>query len=379
MRDLPWSGEFDAAFCFGNSFGYLDDAGNAAFLSAVARTLEPGGRFAIDYGQTAESILPRPGLEARQDSEIGGFRFVEDTRYDPSTAASRTASRSPAEGGPRRSSRRRGSTRSPRSSGFSGEAPASTSSRPSAHRARRRLLPRIRAPARSSAREARLRERPQADHGPASFEDDQAEVAGLDREVRQDGRSDEVQDEVEPCPPAGAGPPAARRRPRGSSRPRRGKSLPIWPPFPDVIVTSFWGSSASVTAGPDSRRATRRYGRPLPGPAALQPVGQECRAMTLDDGLAQRRWRTRSAAPGSRSGTGTSARGSRSSFPRPAPRRPPADVSPGPARQGRGGSPPTPCRRCPASRRRPARGSRARARRRGPSRTYRCSIRLRLR
>ena len=83
MRELPWPGEFDAAFCFGNSFGYLEDAGNKAFLASVARALKPGGRFAIDYGQTAESILPRPGLEARQDSEIGGFRFIEDTRYDP--------------------------------------------------------------------------------------------------------------------------------------------------------------------------------------------------------------------------------------------------------------------------------------------------------
>jgi SAM-dependent methyltransferase len=81
MRDLPWSDEFDAAFCFGNSFGYLDDAGNEAFLHAVARALLPGGRFAIDYGQTAESVLPR--LEPRQEADMAGFHFVEDTRYDP--------------------------------------------------------------------------------------------------------------------------------------------------------------------------------------------------------------------------------------------------------------------------------------------------------
>jgi SAM-dependent methyltransferase len=82
MRDLPWEGEFDAAFCFGNSFGYLDDAGNEAFLQAIARTLRPGGRFAIDYGQAAESILPR-GIEPRQEADLAGFHFVEDTRYDP--------------------------------------------------------------------------------------------------------------------------------------------------------------------------------------------------------------------------------------------------------------------------------------------------------
>ncbi|MGE5413780.1 MAG: class I SAM-dependent methyltransferase [Syntrophomonadaceae bacterium] len=84
MHELPWRGEFDAAFCFGNSFGFLDDGGNAAFLSAVAATLAPGGRFALDYGQTAESVLPR--IEPKQEGEIGGFHFVEETRYDPVTA-----------------------------------------------------------------------------------------------------------------------------------------------------------------------------------------------------------------------------------------------------------------------------------------------------
>ena len=81
MGALDWKGDFDAAFCFGNSFGYLDDAGNTAFLAGVARALRPAGRFAIDYGQTAESIFPR--LESRQEADISGFHFVEDTRYDP--------------------------------------------------------------------------------------------------------------------------------------------------------------------------------------------------------------------------------------------------------------------------------------------------------
>ncbi len=80
MSTIVWDGEFDAAFCFGNSFGYLDDAGNAAFLGAVGRALIPGGRFTIDYGQTAESIFPR--LEARQEADMAGFHFIEDTHYD---------------------------------------------------------------------------------------------------------------------------------------------------------------------------------------------------------------------------------------------------------------------------------------------------------
>ena len=80
MRRLPWKNDFDAAYCMGNSFGYLDDAGNAAFLSAVARALAPGGRFVLDFGQAAESIFPR--LEAHLEVEMGGFKFAEETRYD---------------------------------------------------------------------------------------------------------------------------------------------------------------------------------------------------------------------------------------------------------------------------------------------------------
>lgn len=81
MRDLPWPGEFDAAFCFGNSFGYLDDRGNAEFLRSVGRALRPEGRFALDYGQTAESVFPR--ALPNEEADIAGFHFGEQTRYDP--------------------------------------------------------------------------------------------------------------------------------------------------------------------------------------------------------------------------------------------------------------------------------------------------------
>ena len=83
MRELP-RGAFDAVFCFGNSFGYLDDAGNEAFLDAVAVSLVPAGRFALDFGQTAESVYPR--LEPRQEAEMAGFRFIEETRLDSVTS-----------------------------------------------------------------------------------------------------------------------------------------------------------------------------------------------------------------------------------------------------------------------------------------------------
>ncbi|HVQ39774.1 MAG TPA: class I SAM-dependent methyltransferase, partial [Pyrinomonadaceae bacterium] len=47
MRALPWTAAFDGAFCFGNSFGYLEDDENAEFLKAVSRTLKPGARFIL--------------------------------------------------------------------------------------------------------------------------------------------------------------------------------------------------------------------------------------------------------------------------------------------------------------------------------------------
>ena len=57
MRDLPWPGRFDGAFCVGNSFGYLDDEGNAAFLRAVASSLKPGARFILETPMVLENLL----------------------------------------------------------------------------------------------------------------------------------------------------------------------------------------------------------------------------------------------------------------------------------------------------------------------------------
>lgn len=82
MRDLPWSNEFDAAFCAGSSFGFFDDEGNAAFLRAVARTLRPGGRFFVDC-KAAESVLP--AFRESYEMTVGDIRFGSQNRYDPAT------------------------------------------------------------------------------------------------------------------------------------------------------------------------------------------------------------------------------------------------------------------------------------------------------
>jgi SAM-dependent methyltransferase len=80
MRDLPWQAVFDAAFCFGNSFGYLDNGGNRDFLEAVARVLKPGARLLMDAPAVAESLLPT--FQERRWFEVGGITLLIDGRYD---------------------------------------------------------------------------------------------------------------------------------------------------------------------------------------------------------------------------------------------------------------------------------------------------------
>ena len=80
MRDLPWSNEFDGAFCFGNSFGYLDDGQNADFLEALSRTLKPGARVILDAPAIAECLLPN--FQEKRTIEIGGIKVTIDNRYD---------------------------------------------------------------------------------------------------------------------------------------------------------------------------------------------------------------------------------------------------------------------------------------------------------
>ena len=65
MRDLPWPARFDGAFCLGNSFGYLDDEGNEAFLHAVAaadmRSSWRRAAMSLPAWTCRPSSLQRPG------------------------------------------------------------------------------------------------------------------------------------------------------------------------------------------------------------------------------------------------------------------------------------------------------------------------------
>jgi SAM-dependent methyltransferase len=79
MCELPSDRTFDAAYCFGNSFGYLNRLHAQTFLSRVCQSLRPGGRFAIDTGMTAESILPN--LPINRWHRIGEIIMLAEYSY----------------------------------------------------------------------------------------------------------------------------------------------------------------------------------------------------------------------------------------------------------------------------------------------------------
>jgi len=87
MRRLP-PGPFDGAYCFGNSFGYLEEGGDETFLAAIAGVLRPGGRFILDTGHAAESLLPN--LKDDATYQVGDIGMVLHHEYDPPRSVLRT-------------------------------------------------------------------------------------------------------------------------------------------------------------------------------------------------------------------------------------------------------------------------------------------------
>ena len=77
---LDSDGEFDGAFCFGNSFGYLNYVHATAFLRALARGIRPGGRLAIQTAMAAESMMP-PGLPRQRWHRLGDILVLSECRY----------------------------------------------------------------------------------------------------------------------------------------------------------------------------------------------------------------------------------------------------------------------------------------------------------
>ena len=69
MRNIEGEAIYDGAYCFGNSFGFLEYAHMESFLSGVARALKPGARFVVETGMAAESILTKFEAEASHQIE----------------------------------------------------------------------------------------------------------------------------------------------------------------------------------------------------------------------------------------------------------------------------------------------------------------------
>jgi cyclopropane fatty-acyl-phospholipid synthase-like methyltransferase len=80
MRNPPRRDRFDAAYCWGNSFGYFDHDDCQRFLNAVASALKPGGRFILDSGVVSESLLPV--LQPERRMKIGDLDFYSRNTYD---------------------------------------------------------------------------------------------------------------------------------------------------------------------------------------------------------------------------------------------------------------------------------------------------------
>jgi SAM-dependent methyltransferase len=81
MRDLSWDSLFDGAYCFGNSFAYLDYESAGEFLRALGRALKPGSRLVIDTGMAAESILPT--RQQKRWFRLGDMLMLSENRYVP--------------------------------------------------------------------------------------------------------------------------------------------------------------------------------------------------------------------------------------------------------------------------------------------------------
>jgi cyclopropane fatty-acyl-phospholipid synthase-like methyltransferase len=80
MRTLSREAEFDGAFCFGNSFAYLDCENAERFLHAIATALKPGAHFVIDTGMAAESILPT--RQQRRWFRLDDIFMLSENRYN---------------------------------------------------------------------------------------------------------------------------------------------------------------------------------------------------------------------------------------------------------------------------------------------------------
>jgi cyclopropane fatty-acyl-phospholipid synthase-like methyltransferase len=79
MRKIEGDSTYDGAYCFGNSFGYLEYADMEKFVGGVARALKPGARFIVETGMTAESTIGK--FEEETSHQIADIHATIKERY----------------------------------------------------------------------------------------------------------------------------------------------------------------------------------------------------------------------------------------------------------------------------------------------------------
>jgi len=92
LRELPWSGRFDAALNWYTSAGYFDDEGNARMLAAYRRALRPGGRLLLEQINRDSLIrqIPAGGSRLVALNERGDDLMIDRVHFDFLAGRSRT-------------------------------------------------------------------------------------------------------------------------------------------------------------------------------------------------------------------------------------------------------------------------------------------------
>lgn len=84
MRQLPWTGQFEAVVNWFTTFGYFDDANNRLVLRNAAQALKPGGVFLLELNNFLNLLLYRyqPSTVAERDGDV----VVDRHAIDPLTS-----------------------------------------------------------------------------------------------------------------------------------------------------------------------------------------------------------------------------------------------------------------------------------------------------
>ena len=90
MQELPQLPTSDAALTLGNSLFYIDHAATCRFFEAVARSLRPGGRWLLNTGTVAESILVH--LKPELTCELEGMKARFSNKYHAAESCLETRS-----------------------------------------------------------------------------------------------------------------------------------------------------------------------------------------------------------------------------------------------------------------------------------------------